>query len=365
VSICIEDTIEEGKMSKSVIGQEYVKFLAHVKERIRQAQYTALRSANKELVTLYWDIGKSIVGKQKALGWGRSVVERLAEDLHKEFPGVQGFSARNIWYMREFYELYSKRPKLQPMVAEISWTKHLLIMPRCKTDNERMFYIEMTRRFGWTKNVLAHQLDTNAYKRYRDNQTSFDKTLPEKIKAQAKLAVKDEYTFDFLELGEEHAEHQLEHALMREMRRFLMEMGGYFCFVADQYRLDVDGSEFFIDLLLYHRGLRCLVAIELKVGDFKPEFAGKMQFYLSALNARVRLEGENPPIGIIICRNKNRTVVEYALSDVKKPIGVATYVLKEELPRKLAKYLPSQKDFVMGLKAMGGKGEGYPYLLSI
>ena len=292
------------------------------------------------------------MAKQEKLSWGKSVVESLAKDLQKEFPGMQGFSSANLWRMRNFYIAYQKNEKLAPMVREISWTKNIIILERCKDDIRREFYIKITKKFGWTKDVLTNQLEAGAFERYMANQTSFDKTVPDKYRHQAKLAVKDEYSFDFLELVEEHSEKELEMALLENVRNFLIEMGGYFTFVGNQYRLEIDGQEFFVDLLLYHRHLRCLVAIELKVGAFKPEYAGKMQFYLSALNDRAKLPDENPSIGIILCKDKSRTIVEYALKDTKKPIGVSTYKLTEKLPRELKKYLPSPEDMIARIQLL-------------
>src|SRR4030067_2214494 len=263
-----------------IVTAEYRTFFKEIKERIHKAQYDAFKSVNKELINLYWDIGKSIVAKEEKLGWGKSIVETLARDLQKEFPGIQGFSARNLWNMRTFYLTYKDSQKLQPLVAEISWTKNVIIMERCKNDVRREFYIKTIKKFGWTKDVLINQLEAGAFERYMANQTNFDKTVPAKYRHQAKLAVKDEYTFDFLELGEEHSEKELESALTNRIRHFLTEMGNYFCFIANQYRIEIDDEEFFIDLLLYHRKLKCLVAIELKTGKFLPEYAGKMQFYL-------------------------------------------------------------------------------------
>jgi len=328
---------------------EYKSFVEDIKQRVRTSQYEALKTVNKKLISLYWDIGRLITDKQKKLGWGKSVVENLAGDLQKEFPGIKGFSTQNLWYMRQFYGEYHVSPFLQPLVGEISWAKHLVIMSQCKKADERAFYINMTKKFGWTKDLLTHQIENQSYEKTLLNQTSFDKTVPVKIREQAKLAVKDEYIFDFLELSDEHLENELERALMINVRRFLLEMGNQFCFIANQHRVEIDGREFFIDLLLYHRKLRCLVAIELKIGDFKPEYAGKMQFYLSALNDRDRMENENSAIGIIICKSKSRTVVEYALKDVKKPIGVSTYSLKKSLPKHLGRYLPSSKDWAAQL----------------
>jgi len=235
-------------------------------------------------------------------------------------------------------------------VREISWTKNVIIMERCKDDIRREFYIKATKKFGWTKDVLINQLEGGAFERYMVNQTNFGKAVSEKYRHQAKLAIKDEYSFDFLELGEEHSERELERALLENVRKFLIEMGGYFTFVGNQYRMEIDGQEFFIDLLLYHRQLRCLVAIELKVGAFKPEYAGKMQFYLSALNDITKLPDENSSIGIILCKDKSRTIVEYALKDTKKPIGVSTYKLTEKLPRELKKYLPSPEEMIERIK---------------
>ncbi len=331
-------------MKELADSNEYKKFLKSIKERIYRAQYAALKKVNKELIALYIDIGKEIVKKQESHNWGKSIVENLSHDLQKEFPGIKGFSPQNLWYMRQFYLEYKENKNLQPLVGEISWTKNVIIMSKCKDNLEREFYIKMTKKFGWTKNVLIHQIENQSYEKYLLNQTNFDKALPEKYKHQAKLAVKDEYTLDFLELGEEHSERELEIEILNNIRKFLIEMGGYFAFIGNQYRIEVEGEEFFLDLLLYHRKLQCLVAVELKIGKFKPAYAGQMQFYLSALDDKVKLEEENPSIGIIICKSKIKTVVEYALKDVNKPIGVATYKIIKELPKEIKKYLPSPKE---------------------
>lgn len=320
---------------------DYAAFLANLKTRIRQRQLQALRAVNQELVALYWELGESIASKQAELGWGKSVVETLARDLQAEFPGRNGFSAQNLWLMRQFFNEYRDKAFLQPLVREISWAKNLVILARCKDDLAREFYLRATARFGWTKAVLQHQIDNQSYEKYLLNQTNFDQTLTPALKNQAALAVKDHYTFDFLELAEEHSELELEQALVRNLRNFLSEMGGAFTFVGNQYRLEVGGQEYFIDLLLFHRRLRCLVAIELKIGDFKPEHKGKIEFYLEALDAQARMEGENPPIGIIICRNKNKTVVEYALRSASRPLGIATYSVVPQLPENYQDDLPS------------------------
>ncbi|MEW5813928.1 MAG: PDDEXK nuclease domain-containing protein [Spirochaetota bacterium] len=324
----------------------YPKLLKDIKERIRSAQYTALKAVNKELIALYWDIGRVIIERQKDEAWGKSVVERLADDLQREFPGIQGFSSRNIWYMRNFYLAYKDKEKLQPMVAEIGWTHNIVILDRCKDDLQREFYIRMTRKFGWSKNVLIHQIESKSYEKTLLGQTNFDKTLPAEIKAQAKLAIKDEYTFDFLELGEEHSERELERALITKVEHFLREMGGMFAFLGSQFRLEVGNKEYFIDLLLFHRRLKCLVAIELKVTEFQPEYVGKMQFYLAALDDLVRLPDENPSIG----KTKDRVIVEYALKYSGKPIGISEYQIVKRLPKELKDQLPTPEQIKELLK---------------
>jgi predicted nuclease of restriction endonuclease-like (RecB) superfamily len=342
-------------MSKGrpVVPKDYAALLAEVKERVRAAQYEALRAVNKELVGLYWDIGGMIVQRQRDARHGAAIAERLAEDLRREFPGVNGYSRRNVFYMREFYLAYRKLPKVQPLVAQIGWTHNLIILQRCNDPLEREFYLRMTRKFGWSKNVLIHQIENQSYEKTLLGQTNFDKALTPALRAQAKLAVKDEYTFDFLELGEEHSERELERALIARIEHFLRAMGGLFAFVGSQFRLEIEGKEYFIDLLLFHRRLKSLVAIELKVGEFQPEFVGKMQFYLTALDRQVREAGENPSIGIILCKEKKRTVVEYALHDARKPIGVATYQIVKRLPKELKGQLPSPEEITKLLEDEG------------
>lgn len=325
---------------------DYQFFLTEIKEKIREAQYQALKVINKELIRLYWDIGKAIVEKQQELGWGKSVVENLSKDLQYEFPGTKGYSVQNLWYMRQFYLEYKVNVKLQPLVGEIGWSKNIVIMGKCKNDLQREFYIRMTKKYGWTKSVLVHQVDSEAYERYLINQTNFDKAIEEKNRHQAILAVKDSYNFDFLELGEAYDERQLELSLIKNIRSLLLEMGGDFSFMGNQFKLDVDGDEFFIDLLLYHRRLKCLVAIELKTTIFIPEYAGKMQFYLSVLDDKVKQEEENPSIGIIICKTKRRTIVEYALKNIGSPMGVAEYSLCRTLPNSLIGMLPSSSEII-------------------
>ena len=329
---------------KGIEKEEYRSFLSEIKDKIYQSQYEAMKQVNKALLALYWEIGKDIVEKQKEHGWGKSIVETLSKDLQNEFVGVQGYSADNLWRMRKFYVHYQANIKLAPMVQEISWSHNIVVMEKCKDDLEREFYIQMTKKYGWTKNVLIHQIEGKSYEKFLLNQTNFDKAVPEKYKHQAKLAVKDEYNFDFLEIGEDHNEKELELSLMKNIRKFLSEMGGDFAFIGNQYRLQVGDEDFYIDLLLYHRKLRSLVVIELKAGKFKPEYAGKMNFYLAVLDDTVKQEDENPSIGIIICKSKNKTIVEYALKKSTSPIGIANYTLTETLPKEYKDLLPSPKE---------------------
>ena len=323
---------------------EYLNFRDDIMRRIRSAQYDVMRAVNKEMISLYWDIGRQITERQKALGWGKSVVENLSKDIQREFPGIQGFGVRNIWNMARFYSEYQSNTILHPLVAEISWTKHICIMERCKDTQERRFYILATKRFGWTKNVLLHQIEAKAFENYLLGQSNYDQTLPDTIKQQAILALRDDYSLSFLDIAGDHSEHDFETAIVRNIRAFLMEFGHDFSFIGNQYRLEVGGQEYFIDLLLYSRRIQAMVAIELKVGDFKPEYKGKMEFYLNVLDETVKLPHENPSIGIIICKSKNRTIVEYALRHSSSPIGVATYSISSELPEHYKEMLPASQD---------------------
>lgn len=321
----------------------YSDLIGEIKGKITAAQHNALQSVNSELLNLYWEIGRLITERQKQFGWGKSVVEQLSKDLRNSFPNISGFSTQNLWYMRQFYSEYESAQNLQPLVGEISWSKHLVIMSKIKDDLSREFYIKMTKKFGWTKNILIHQIENKSYEKYLLNQTNFDQTLPEQYRHQAKLAIKDEYTFDFLELSEEHSEYQLEQALIKNIRSFLIEMGGDYAFLGNQFKIQVGNKDYSIDLLLFHRPLQCLVAIDLKVGEFEPEHKGKMEFYLTALNESVKLPDENDAIGIIICKSKDKTVVEYALKSASQPIGVSTYSITPYLPEGYEKFLPTKE----------------------
>jgi len=342
-------------MSKEIV-LGYGTLLADIKQRVRAAQYAVLRTVNRGMISLYWDIGRMIIERQKGNTWGNAVVERLSVDLRLEFPGVRGFSASNLWRMRHFYERYRENEKLAQLVREIAWGQNTVIFEARMDDMEREFYLRMTRKFGWSRAVLILNIEAQTYRKYLANQTNFDATVPENVRSQAKLAVKDEYTFDLMELGEEHSEKELERALISKVSRFLTEMGGFFAFVGSQYRLEVEGQEYFIDILLYHRHLKCLVAVELKVGEFMPEYVGKMQFYLAALDSLVKTADENPSIGIVICKSKKRMIVEYSLRESKKPIGVSTYKVFKAVPDKLKGELPSPAQVALLLEEGFGSG---------
>jgi len=327
-------------------------FITEIKQKIRQSQYEAMKAVNVQLINLYWEIGKSIAEKQSE-GWGKSIVPTLSRELQAEFPGATGFSVGNLWLMAQFYTEYHAVTNLVPLVREISWSKHVSILKKCKDNLEREFYIRSTRKFGWTKNILIHQIEGKSYEKYLLNQTNFAETLPEKIKNQAVLAVKDEYNFSLLGLADEYSENELETTLVNNIRRFLLEMGGFFTFVGNQFRVEVADKEYFIDLLLYHRQLQCLVAVELKIGEFLPEYKGKMEFYLSVLNDKVKLPNENDAIGIIICKEKNRTIVEYSLKTSTLPIGVATYNTTPVLPESYQNLLPNSEEIGEKLELLG------------
>jgi len=326
-----------------MLENSQITFISEIKTKVRNAQYEALKAVNVALINLYWEIGKSIAEKQSE-SWGKSIVPTLSKELQNEFPGVGGFSVGNLWLMAQFYSEYQSVENLAPLVREISWSKHISILKKCKDPKEREFYILATKKFGWTKNVLIHQIENKTFEKYLLNQTNFEETLPEKIKNQAILSVKDEYIFDFLGIEEEHSERDLEQKLIQNIRAFLLELGSDFSFLGNQYKVELSDKEYFIDLLLFHRKLQSLVAIELKIGEFLPEYKGKMEFYLNILNDKVKLPHENEAIGIIICKSKDRTIVEYSLKSSNLPIGISTYSTSEKLPKNYQNLLPSNEE---------------------
>jgi predicted nuclease of restriction endonuclease-like (RecB) superfamily len=326
---------------KKTIGKEYINFLNEIKSRIVTARIQAIRSVNKELIKLYWDIGKAIVQRQKKYKWGDNVVEALARDLKAAFPQVHGFSERNVWNMRRIYEEYKNKPFLQQLVAEIPWGHNLLIMEKVSGDEEREYYVKSSRDLGWSRNVLLNQIKAGAYEFSLKKKThNFPKALPLYLAEQADESIKSVYNLDFLDITKSVIERELERRLVERIKRFMLELGNGFSFLWNQYRLTLGNNEYFVDLLFFNRRLKCLVAIELKTGKFEPEYAGKMDFYLHLLDEQVRLKDENPSIGIILCAAKDNIVVEYALRSTKKPVGVAEYYLTNKLPKYLSGKLP-------------------------
>lgn len=321
----------------------YAEFLSDLKDRIRTAQIKAALSVNRELILLYWEIGRLILERQEKEGWGAKVIERLARDLKAEFPDMKGFSPRNLKYMRAFAEAYPDKQIVQQVAAQIPWFHHCILLDKIKDPNEREWYICQTIEHGWSRNILALQIESDLYHRQGKAVTNFSRTLPPPQSDLAQQTLKDPYIFDFLTMGSEARERSVEKEMVEHITRFLLELGSGFAFVGRQYHLEVSEEDFFIDLLFYHTKLHCYVAVELKAGGFKPEYVGKVNFYLSALDDIVKLPEDNPSIGLILCATKDRILAEYALRDIRKPIGVANWKTKlvKALPKNLKGSLPS------------------------
>jgi predicted nuclease of restriction endonuclease-like (RecB) superfamily len=321
--------------------KSYLDFLSDLKLKIQTAQVKAAIAVNRELILLYWEIGRSILVRQEQEGWGAKVIDRLSADLKKAFPDLKGFSPRNLKYMRSFAEAYPDFQFVQQVVAQIPWGHNVRIMEYVKAHPAREWYILKVIEHGWSRNVLVHQIETNLYHRKGQAITNFDLTLPAPQSDLAKQTLKDPYIFDFLQLQEDAQEREIEKSLIEHIKDFLLELGVGFSFVASQYHLEVDEEDFYIDLLFYHLKLRCYVIIDLKTGEFKPEYAGKINFYLSAIDDLAKSEHDNPSIGIVLCKTKKRLIVEYALRDMAKPIGVSAYQLTAVLPDQLKTSLPT------------------------
>jgi predicted nuclease of restriction endonuclease-like (RecB) superfamily len=325
---------------------EYQAFLAKATEQIFQTRTRAAQAVNKQAMALYWWLGEHIVRHQEQLNWGKSIVEQLSKDLRKIFPDAKfGFSPQNLWYMRQFYLEYKDQPNLQRLVGEIPWGQNLLIMSKLKDPDERLYYLTETRLQGWTRETLEAQIRSNAYKRHRltNKQHNFEMTLPKALAEQAQQSMKDIYVFDMLGISEPVLELEIERRMVERIKEVILELGYGFSFIGNQYRIVTPESEYFIDLLFYHRKLQSLVAIELKRSKFKPEYAGKMNFYLNLLDEFVKEPHENPSIGIILCGEHNKFDVEYALRGIDKPMGVAGFQLTREIPERLRDSLPDPK----------------------
>ncbi|MEA3490019.1 MAG: PDDEXK nuclease domain-containing protein [Candidatus Omnitrophota bacterium] len=327
------------KISKMPV--KYLKFLTNVKNQIQRAQIKAAVYVNRELIALYWNIGKQILQLQKQEGWGKSIVEQLSKDLRREFPSLKGFSPRNLWEMRSFYDVYKDAINLQQLVAEIPWGHNLALIHKIKHNTERLWYIRKTIEHGWSRNVLIHQIESNAYHRSGKAITNFRKTLPPIQSDLAHQIIKDPYKFDFLTIEDNRREKELENNLIQHLEQFLLELGVGFAFVGRQKHLEIGDQDFYIDLLFYHTRLHAYIVIELKNSEFKPEYAGKMNFYLNAVDDLFKHPQDHPSIGIILCKTKNKVVVEYTLRDTHKPIGVSEYKLTKKLPKNFKGSLPT------------------------
>jgi predicted nuclease of restriction endonuclease-like (RecB) superfamily len=352
-------------VTPSDLPEGYGAFVEALKARIRDAQLKAALAVNRELLTLYWNIGRTIVDRQEAAAWGAKVIDQLADDIQRAFPGVSGFSRANIYRMRAFYLAHPAGQALDPAeeappevvaqpvrlladalpagVADLPWGHQVVLLQRVKEPETRAWYARAAAAHGWSRAMLGAQIDTGLHERTGKAVTNFPQTLPPAQSDLALQSLKDPYVFDFLTLGRDAQERDLEQGLVAHVQQFLLELGVGFAFVGRQVHLAVGAQDFYVDLLFYHLKLRCFVVVELKAGAFEPEFAGKMNFYLSAVDAQMRHPDDRPSIGLILCRGRDRVVVEYALRDVQKPIGIAEWETRvvASLPAEFEGALPS------------------------
>lgn len=319
----------------------YADWLDDLKTRIHSAQQRATLAVNRELVALYWQIGRDILARQAEQGWGAKVIERLAHDLRTAFPEMKGFSRANLMYMRAFAEAWPDAEIVQQAVGQLPWGHNVVLLTRLKDPQQRLAYAQSAITHGWSRNVLNIHIETRLLERSGKAVTNFEACLPKLQSDLARESLKDPYRLDFLGIGREAGEREIENALVRHVTEFLLELGAGFAFVGRQVLLDVGGDEFFIDLLFYHLKLRCYVVIELKAGKFKPEHLGQLGFYMTAVDRQVKHEQDNPTIGLLLCKSKNKVVAEYALGDKSQPMGIAEYKLLESLPAELQTSLPS------------------------
>lgn len=331
----------------------YGPWLGELKARFRQAQLKAAVAVNSAMLQFYWELGADMVVKQKQFAWGSGFVSQLSADLMREFPEARGFSVRNLKYIRQWHEYWVDAAPIgqqpvaplaqQPVsqILSIPWGHNLAILAKCKQHDEALYYAQATQTYGWSRSVLVHQIESGLWQREGKAITNFEKTLPATQSDLARQMLKDPYTFDFLSLTKEHTERELETDLIAHITQFLLELGAGFAYIGRQVPLQVGERDFFLDLLFYHARLHCYVVVELKTVDFEPEFAGKLNFYIKAVDEQLRREGDQPTIGLLLCKSKDRLVAEYALSDIQKPMGLSTYTLTHTLPEALRGKLPS------------------------
>jgi len=358
--------------------KKYTIWLKDLKSRVRSVQIKAMVKVNTEMLNFYWELGMDIVEKQSSTSWGDGFIKQLSKDLMKEFPSIRGFSVSNIKYMRQWFLFFSQgitigqqlvaqlqNPKSQQavdqlensipqqavtLITQVPWGHNITIITKCKSIDEALFYVNNIIENGWSRSVLNHQIESDLYKRKGKSISNFDHTLPSVQSDLAKETLKNPYVFDFLNLREKHDEKEFENELLNQVSKFLLELGAGFSFIGRQYKLEVGGDEFYMDLLFYHVKLHCYVVIELKTTKFKPEFSGKLNFYISAVDGIIKSKQDNPTIGILICKSKNNTVVEYSVKDINKPIGVSEYIVTKKLPNKFKSTLPTIKEIEDELK---------------
>ena len=341
-------------------GGDYREWLGQLKTRFRQVQLKAAVAVNSALLQFYWELGADIVAKQQAFTWGSGFLNQLSADLVRDFPDVKGFSPRNLKYIRQWRLFWQGKAIGQQAVAQllsIPWGHNLAIIAKCKQSEEALYYVGAALQYGWSRSVLVHQMESDLWQREGRAITNFAHTLPATQSDLAAQVLKDPYVFDFLSLTPEHSERELETTLVAHITQFLLELGAGFAYIGRQVPLQVGERDFFLDLLFYHTRLHCYVVVELKTVDFEPEFAGKLNFYLKAVDEQLRSEGDQPTIGLLLCKSKDRLVAEYALSDIQKPMGLATYTLSHTLPEALRGKLPSIEQLERELKLDAGADE--------
>lgn len=341
----IESEVKRVLMNSS----EYISIVEKIKSEITSAQYRAAVHVNADMLLLYYDIG-CVINEHKT--WGNKFIDNLASDIRMEFPESKGYSVRNLKYMAKFAEAYSNREFVQQVVAQIPWGHNVVLLDKVPDTKERGWYIKKSAENGWSRNVLVHQIESGLYQRQVlvDKVSNFESRLPSPQSELAVQTMKDPYVFDFIPFREEMLERDIEQALVRDVTKLLLELGTGFAFIGNQYHLNVGGDDFYIDLLFYNLNLRCYVVIELKTGDFKPEYAGQLNFYLSAVDGILKKEEDNPSIGLLLCKSKNNLVAEYSLKDISKPIGVSEYKVTRSLPDALEEQLPSVEDIQKRIK---------------
>lgn len=371
-------------MSKAIIqSEDYKAFIRDIKERIQSAQIKAAVSVNREMLLLYWDLGQRLILKQQETSWGSGFIKQMSKDLQNEFPQMKGFSVRNLELMRQWVRFWLEHPvfaqqaatqlseseiglqvivpwdtdaksqQLVDLLMGIPWWHQVVILSKIKSHDQALFYVQKTIQNNWSRAVLTHQIESQLYARTGKAIDNFQATLPAPHSDLARETLKNPYSFDFLTLREKHDEQELEDALVQHVTQFLLELGAGFAYLGRQFKLEVAGDSFYMDLLFYHTKLHCYVVVELKAVKFQPEFAGKLNFYVSAVDSQIKSPEDAPTLGLLICKSKNDTVVEYALRDIHKPIGVSEYTLTKILPESFQSSLPTIAEIEAELEGVG------------